>query len=131
LDRLDSLSYSISMFSAAALWKVANEVVVFLCGALLVLVAVTGRFGVNRQSQAWIALGAFLFVIGVRAMLRAGRYVTRWQHYVRGGSFVLAGLLMLTITLASDDLTRPLLIAAGAVLAARGLINAVLVVRSP
>jgi hypothetical protein len=119
------------MLSAAALWKMASELIFFLCGALLVLVAVTGRYGWNRKSEAWIALGAFLFVIGLRAILRAGRYATRWQHYVRGGSFVLAGLLMLVITLASEELTRPLLIVAGAVLAARGLINSVLVLRSP
>lgn len=119
------------MLSAATLWRVANELIFFLCGALLIVVAVTGRYGWNRKSETWIALGAFLFVIGVRAILRAGRYVTRWQHYVRGGSFALAGAIMLAITLAPEHFTQPLLIAGGAVLAARGLINAALVMRNP
>jgi hypothetical protein len=119
------------MLSAAALWRVANELIFFLCGALLILVAVSGRYGWNRKSEAWIALGAFLFVIGLRAIVRAGRYVSRWQHYVRGGTFVLAGAIMLAITVSSESLTQPLLIAGGVVLALRGLINSVLVMRNP
>jgi hypothetical protein len=119
------------MPSPAALWKVANEVIFVLLGALLMLLAFSGRFGWNRKSEFWIALSALLFVIGVRACWRAGRYATRWQHYVRGGSFVIVGLLMAVIALASEELTRPLLIAAGAALTLRGMVNAVLAFRTP
>ena len=118
------------MQSPATLIRLAQELVFVLLGLLLIRVAALGRFAWNRKSEIWIALGALLFVLGVRAWLRAGKYVTRWEHRVRGTSLVLLGACMLAITLAPFGWIAALLYTAGGVLALRGVVMAALVLRT-
>ena len=101
-----------------------------LLGLLLISVAAMGRFLWDRKSEMWVLLGALLFVLGVRAWLRAGKYVTRWEHRVRGASLALLGICMLTITLAPYGWIAALLGTAGGVLALRGVVMAVLLLRA-
>ena len=118
------------MLSPATLIRLGQEFVFVLLGLLLILVAAMGRFAWDRKSEIWIALGALLFVLGVRAWLRAGRYVTRWEHRVRGASLTLLGMFMLAITLAPLGWIAALLGTAGGVLALRGVVMAALVLRT-
>ena len=118
------------MQSPAKLIRLGQELVFVLLGLLLISVAATGQFLWDPRSQMWIALGALLFVLGVRAWLRAGKYVTRWEHRVRGASLALLGICMLTITLAPYGWIAALLGTAGGVLAFRGVVMAVLVLRT-
>jgi len=118
------------MQSPAKLIRLGQELVFVLLGLLLISVAATGQFLWDPRSQMWIALGALLFVLGVRAWLRAGKYVTRWEHRVRGASLVLLGICMLTITLAPYGWIAALLGTAGGVLALRGVVMAVLLLRA-
>jgi hypothetical protein len=118
------------MQSPAKLFRLGQEVVFVLLGLLLIRVAAMGRFLWDRRSQLWIALGALLFVLGVRAWMRAGRYATRWEHRARGATLVLLGLCMLAITLAPFGWIAALLGAAGGVLALRGVVMTVLVLRT-
>jgi hypothetical protein len=118
------------MLSPAKLIRLGQELVFVLLGLLLIIVAALGRFLWDPKSQMWIVLGALLFVMGVRAWLRAGKYVTRLEHRVRGASLVLLGVCMLTITLAPYGWIAALLGAAGGVLALRGVVMAVLVLRT-
>jgi hypothetical protein len=118
------------MLSPAKLIRLGQELVFVLLGLLLIIVAALGRFLWDPESQIWIALGALLFVLGVRGWLRAGKYVTRWEHRVRGASLVLLGVCMLTITLAPYGWIAALLGAAGGVLVLRGVVMAVLVLRT-
>ena len=118
------------MHSPAKLIRLGQELVFVLLGLLLISVAATGQFLWDPRSQMWIALGALLFVLGVRAWLRAGKYVTRWEHRVRGASLALLGICMLTITLAPYGWIAALLGTAGGALALRGVVMAVLVLRT-
>jgi hypothetical protein len=117
------------MLSTSTLLRFLNELVLLLLGGLLVWVALTERFYPNRRSLPWLVLGAFLVYWGLRAATRAGRYASRWEHYVRGGSLALVGVVMLGIAWAPFDWIKPLLIAAGAILILRGCASAALVSR--
>ena len=118
------------MQSPAKLIRLGQELVFVLLGLLLIRVAAMGRFLWDRKSEMWVALGVLLFVLGVRAWLRAGKYVTRWEHRVRGASLVLLGVCMLAMTLAPFDWIAALLGTAGGVLALRAVVMAVLVLRT-
>ncbi len=118
------------MQSPAKLIRLGQELVFVLLGLLLIRVAAIGRFLWDRKSEMWVVLGALLFVLGVRAWLRAGKYVTRWEHRVRGASLVLLGACMLAITLAPFGWIAGLLVTAGGVLALRGVAMAVLALRT-
>jgi hypothetical protein len=119
------------MLKPPALFGLLIEVVVLLLGLLLAQLGLTGRFVWSLRREGWILLAAVLLALGVRSLLRAGRYVSRWLHYTRGGSFVIVGVLMFVILVAPFAHMPWLLTAAGVVLALRGLIGAVLVLRTP
>ncbi len=118
------------MLKTASLLRLFNELVLLLLGGLLVWVALTGRIFFDRRSVPWLLLGAFLVYWGPPAAARAGRSASRWEHYVRGGSLALVGLIMLGMAWAPFDWIKPLLIAAGAVLSLRSLVEAALLARS-
>ncbi len=59
------------MPTPAQLFRLLNEMVFVLLGALLMLMAVSGWYGVPGRSALWIAVGAFLIYWGVRAWLDA------------------------------------------------------------
>ena len=118
------------MLSPATLIRLSQELVFVLLGLLLIRVAALGRFLWNTRSQMWIALGALLFVLGVHAWLRAGKYITRWEHRARGASLALLGVCMLAITLAPFGWIAALLCMAGGVLALRGVVMTVLILRT-
>jgi hypothetical protein len=118
------------MLSPATLIRLGQELVFVLLGLLLICVAAMGSFLWDRKSNMWVALGALLFLLGVRAWLRAGKYVTRWEHRARGASLALLGVCMLAITLAPYGWIAALLGTAGGVIALRGVVMAVIVLRT-
>jgi hypothetical protein len=118
------------MVSPATLLRILTELLLVPLGGLLVWVAVTERYWWNRRSPVWMGLGVILIYWGIRAILRAGRYATRREHRVRGGSLSLLGLLMLAIAAVPFPWVQPLLIAAGGIVALRGMLCAALVART-
>jgi len=118
------------MLRPAHLFRLLNELIFVLLGALLVWVAATGRYFFNRRAPGWIGLGAFLIYWGVRAWARAGPSTSRGEDRVRGGSLAVVGLLMLGIAWLPFRWVAPLLGAAGSILALRGIVSVVLVART-
>ncbi len=118
------------MLSPANLFRLLNELIFVLLGALLIWVAATGRYFFNRRAPAWIALGAFLVYWGLRARWRSGRGVWRRESVVRGSSLALVGAMMLGISWLPFHWSALLLGAAGGILAVRGLVSAALVARA-
>ena len=118
------------MQSPATLIRLGQELVFVLLGLFLIRLAAMGRLAWDRKSEMWIALGALLFVLGVRAWLRAGKYVTRWEHRVRGASLAMLGVCMLAITLSPIGWIAALLCTAGGMLVLRGVVMAALVLRA-
>jgi hypothetical protein len=105
--------------------RVTNEAIFLLLGALIIWVALTGHYMFNPRGIAWIVMAALLIVYGLVTMRwRADKRVVAW---IRGGSLILVGLIMLSLAYATMATTTPLLITAGAVLAARGFIVVALI----
>ena len=117
------------MTSTTQLFRLMNEVVFVLLGALLAWAAFTGHYYFNPRSMMWILLAGLLVAYGaVAAMWSSG---PRSIAIVRGASLIIVGLIMLALSHVILRWVQPMLIIAGAALALRGLIVAVLVMRNP
>ncbi|MGH9746119.1 MAG: hypothetical protein ACRD59_08425 [Candidatus Acidiferrales bacterium] len=131
------------MQSTANLFRLLNEFIMLLLGALLVLLAASHRIALPERSGMWFALGAALILWGLRTGMRPAPKVARKamttaalhsspEHAaIRGGSLVLVGIMIVTIPLVPLRYEALLLALAGGVLVLRGLLGSVLLVRSP
>ena len=115
------------------LFRVINEFVFILVGALLVMFALTGRYLFNPRRPGWIALSLVLVLWGLgtwsrarRSALKAERLVTK----IAGGSLAAAGLIMLSLAWAPFQYAGWLLLATGSIFVLRGLISAAIMARS-
>src|ERR1700687_5949557 len=117
-----------------------SEIVLVLLGALLLFLSAKGMLSVERHSPAWIAVGALVVYRGVRSFVSArnlrshngasrnwaaGKYY-RLEEYVRGGSLLVVGAIILSTAGLPPSYLGPLLGSAGAILILRGLANALL-----
>lgn len=119
------------MLQPARLFRMLNEFVLFLLGALLILLVISGRFSIPTRPGLWIALGIFLIYWGARAWIRPEPAATPRQKAVRGGSLALVGLLMLAIPLLPFRHAAILLGLAGVVLGIRGILSGIHFARLP
>jgi hypothetical protein len=118
------------MLTPAKLFQLLNESIVLLLGALLILLAVSGRVGLPARPAALIALGIVFIYWGVRAWVRREPRPARWPSKIRAGSLVLVGALILGIPLVPIRCVPLLLGLAGGVLVLRGILGAALFARS-
>ncbi len=117
------------MLAPGQLFGLLNEFVVLLLGALMALLAATGRFSLPRR-PVWIAVGVFLIYWGARARMRSAPSSLPQLHAsLRGGSLALVGVLMLFMTWLPTRYAPFLLGAAGGLLVVRGIAGAALLVR--
>ena len=119
------------MPSTAKLFALLSELIMFLLGAMLLLLAFTGRAGKPGQPAVFIVLGIVLVYWGVRDWIRKRPEPGVALARVQAVSLALVGALLLLVTLLSVEYTRTLLMSAGAVFALRGLLGGVLVMRQP
>jgi hypothetical protein len=114
----------------ANLFRLLNEFIILLLGALLILLAVDRGVSLPSRPSAMLALGVLLMYWGVRAWLqrqdREGGAVV-----LRSGSLVLVGILVLAIPLMPLRYADVLLALAGGVLVTRGLLGGILSMREP
>lgn len=113
----------------AMLFRLFNEFIVLLLGALLIVLALSGRVGLPTRPIALALLGLVLIYWGVRALLRAEPEGGRQQAQIRAASLVVVGALVLAIPMLPVGDADPLLEIAGAVLVLRGLLGSLLVMR--
>jgi hypothetical protein len=118
------------MVNSANLFRLLNEFIVLLLGALLMLLARSGRVGLPSRPAALIALGIVFLYWGFRAWIRPEPKVTRLQSRIRAGSLALVGFFILAIPLAALRNAPMLLGLAGGVLVLRGILGMILFVRS-
>jgi len=119
--------------SPSHLFRVVNEFVFMLVGALLVLFALTGRYFFNPRRPGWIALSVVLILWGLGTWSRARRSriaVDRLVTKIGGGSLALAGLIMLSLAWAPFRWAGWLLLATGSIFVLRGLVSAAIMARS-
>ena len=115
------------------MFRVVNEFVFMLVGALLVLFALTGRYLFNPRRPAWIGLSVVLVLWGVGTWSRARHFRSGRERLVTkigGGSLVAAGLIMLSLAWAPFRYAGWLLLATGGVFVLRGLVSAAIMARS-
>ncbi|MGD0404088.1 MAG: hypothetical protein ABSB66_12925 [Candidatus Acidiferrales bacterium] len=117
------------MFTSAKLFQLLNESMVLLLGALLILLAVSGRVGLPARPVAFIALGIVFVYWGARAWVRREPTPARWPSKIRAASLALVGALILCIPLLPVGYIPLLLGLAGGVLVLRGVLGAALFAR--
>ena len=114
----------------ANLFRLLNEFIMLLLGALLILLAASQRIGLPSRPGLWYGLGAILILWGLRTGMRPVSKAANEHAAIRGGSLILVGLIILGVPLVSLRYEAVLLALAGGVLVLRGLLGSVLVVRA-
>ena len=108
------------------------ELIFILLGVLLIWLGLRGPIHgrtVDRHSIAWIALSVALILWGLRALPKRNQWWARWQHWTRGLSLALLGVLMLVIRWVPFFWVGPMLAAGGAILVLRGVVSSALIFR--
>jgi hypothetical protein len=111
-------------------FRLLSEIVVLLLGALLIMLATSGRVGLPTQPAPWIALGAFLVYWGIRAGIKPEPGLSLYQSRTRAASLVLVGLSIVVMPMFPLRFAPLLLGIAGAVLVLRGLLGAIFSLRA-
>jgi hypothetical protein len=125
------------MLTPANLFRMMSEFIFILLGGVLVWLGLNNRFlnppSFNPRSPAWLGLGAALVYWGVRGWVkvsRAARTTDVMVARVGGASLVFVGLMMLSLVFLEFRWVGIVLATAGAVLALRGFLAAVLSLRA-
>ena len=117
------------MLSPARLTQLLTELIFLLLGALVIWLAASGRIYFDRHGVGWLVLSVALIAWGLLAMAKPGQFWAKWQKWNRGGSLVLLGLVMLSISRVPFDWVVKLLAAAGLTLVVRGILGSLLILR--
>ena len=115
------------MLKPERLLRIVIEMIFVLLGALIVWLGVTGQIFFDRRKLPWLILSAALIVWGLRALYKPGPW--RWEHWTRGLSLTLLGVVMLAISRVPFLWVGRLFAVAGLLLILRGLIGSFLVLR--
>jgi hypothetical protein len=124
------------MLSPANLFRMMTEFIFILLGGILVWVGLSGRLAIgnfNPRGPLWLGLGAVLIYWGARTMAKTARAAwtaDRWVAQVGGASLILLGIMMLSLGFVEFRRVGIIFAAAGAVLALRGILAAVLSLRA-
>ena len=121
------------MPTPASLLRMTNEIIFVLLGGLLVWVGLSSRFMFDPRKPAWLGLGAVLVYWGARAWMktrRAARTAERTAMRVGGASLAIVGLMMLGLVFVEFRWVGTVLAMAGGILVLRGLVSAVLSLRT-
>lgn len=116
--------YDTYMATPGNLFRLLSEFIVLLLGALLILLAATGRIGLPTRPGGVVALGAIFIFWGVRAATRPSAKAARLENTVRAGSLALVGILILAVPFVPAQRAPQLFILAGGVLVLRGALAA-------
>src|ERR1700675_2892765 len=117
------------MLSPARLTQLLTEFIFLLLGALVIWLPANGRIYFDRHGVGWLVLSVALIAWGLLALAKPGQFWAKWQKWNRGGSLVLLGLVMLSISRVPFDWVVKLLAAAGMILVARGVLGSLLILR--
>jgi len=122
------------MPNPANMFRMMIEFIFILLGGFLIWLGLNNRFQIfNPKSPAWLGLGGVLIYWGVRAWAktaRAARTSDRTVERIGGTSLILVGFMMLGLVVVEFRWVGFALALAGAVLVLRGLVAAVLSLRT-
>jgi hypothetical protein len=117
------------MLTPERLLRLMIELIFIMLGGLIAWLALVRHISVDRRSVSWVMLSVALILWGLRALYKPGQWWLRWENWTRGLSLSLLGILMLAISRVPFLWVAPMLAAAGGLLALRGIIGSVLVLR--
>ena len=106
------------------LFRLLSEFIMLLLGALLILLAATGRIGLPSRPGGVVALGAIFIFWGVRAATRPEAKAARLETMIRAGSLALVGIFILAVPFVPARHASQLFVLAGGVLVLRGVLAA-------
>jgi len=109
--------------------RITIELIFVLLGGLVIWLGLSGQIFFDRRKPAWLVLSAALILWGLRALYRPGQWWSRWEHWTRGLSLMLLGVVMLAIARVPFLWVGRLLAVGGGLLVLRGLMGSVLVFR--
>ena len=121
------------MLNPANLFRMMTEMIFVLLGGILAWVGLSSRFIFDPRKPAWLGLGAVLVYWGARAWMktrRAARTAERTAMRVGGASLAIVGLMMLGLVFVEFRWVGTVLAMAGGILVLRGLVSAVLSLRT-
>ncbi len=124
------------MLNNNQLFRLLNEMVFLLVGALLVWAGLFGGqhlYFFNPRQPSWLILTGVLMLWGLRTWRKAPRVPAggeRAAMRIGGGSIALAGFILLGLAWSSFRSAGFLLAAAGGIFVLRGLATAVIMARS-
>jgi hypothetical protein len=124
------------MLSPANLFRMMTEFIFILLGGILVWVGLGGRLDPGRfnpRGPAWLGLAAVLIYWGARTLAktaRTARTADRYTAQVGGASLIVVGLMMLSLVFVEIRRVGIIFAAAGGILALRGILAAVLSLRT-
>ena len=118
------------MLNPERLLRLFIEIIFVLLGGLVVWLGLTNHIFFDRRKPAWLILSIALILWGVRALYKPAKSWARGENWTRGISLALLGLVMLAISRVPFIWVGPLLATGGAILALRGILGSVLVLRT-
>jgi hypothetical protein len=105
------------------------EIMFMLLGGIVVWLGFHGDIFFDRRRVPWIVLSVAVVLWGLRALYKPGAQSLGWERWIRGVSLTLLGFVMLAISRVAFMWVGRLLAVAGILLALRGLLGLVLVLR--
>ena len=112
------------MATPSNLFRLLSEFILPLLGALLILLAATGRIGLPARPGGVVALGAISIFWGVRAATRPAAKAARLETMIRASSLALVGVFILVVPFVAARHASRLFVLAGGVLVLRGALAA-------
>jgi uncharacterized membrane protein len=109
-------------------FRLLSEFILLCLGALLLVIAVSGRVSMRISPVGLILVGILFLYMAARAWTKPEEGVTRTQNYIRAASLGIVGILLLNIAIFHSRHSLALLAIAGAVLIVRGLVTAIILV---
>ena len=118
------------MLTPQRLLRIIIEVIFIFLGALAIWLELNARQIVfQTNGPGWPILSVALILWGARALYKPGQWWSCWEHWTRGVSLVLLGIIMLVMLRAPFHWVGRLIGIAGAILILRGLIGSVFILR--
>jgi hypothetical protein len=124
------------MLKPANLFRMITEFIFILLGGFIAWLGLSGRLdpgNFNPRGPAWLGLGAVLVYWGARTWAktaRAARTSDRTAAQMGGASLILVGMMMWLLMFVEFRRVGIVFAAAGAILALRGILAAVLSLRA-
>lgn len=117
------------MLTPQRVLRIVVEIMFMLLGGIVVWLGLHGDIFFDRRRVSWMVLSIAVILWGLRALYKPGAQSLPWEQWTRGVSLTLLGIVMLAISRVPFMWVGCLLAVAGVLLASRGLIGLVLVLR--